>query len=140
VTSSSGAYWKTATWTEVTSGTADVTVNDGSPAQTWDGFGGAFNELGWSYLTTQAMKDQAMQLLFGTDGAHFAWGRIPMGASDYAMSRYTDDEVASGSTDTSMSSFSITRDKEKLIPYIKAAQAVKSDIRFWASPLRRQPG
>jgi len=77
------------------------------------------------------MKDHAMQLLFGTDGAHFAWGRIPMGASDYAMRRYTGDETAN---DTSMSSFSITRDKEKLIPYIKAAQAVKSNIRFWASP------
>jgi glucosylceramidase len=33
-----------------------------------------------------------------------------------------------------MSSFSIAQDKVNLIPYIKAAQAVKSDIRFWASP------
>jgi glucosylceramidase len=131
VTSASGAYWKTATWTEVTSGTADVTVNDTSASQTWEGFGGAFNEKGWSYLTTKDMQDQAMQLLFGTDGAHFAWGRIPIGASDYAMDRYTLDETAN---DTSMASFSIDRDQQKLIPYIKAAQAVKSDIRFWASP------
>ena len=131
VTSASGAYWKTATWTEVTSGTADVTVNDASASQTWEGFGGAFNEKGWSYLTTKAMQDQAIQWLFGTDGAHFAWGRIPIGASDYAISRYSLNETAN---DTSMASFSIARDKEKLIPYIKAAQAVKSDIRFWASP------
>jgi glucosylceramidase len=135
VTSANGAFWQTtAKWTEVTTGTADVTVNDTSTAQTWEGFGGAFNEKGWSYLTTDAMKNQAIQLLFGTDGAHFAWGRIPIGASDYALARYTDDEVASGSTDTSMSSFSIAQDKVNLIPYIKAAQAVKSDIRFWASP------
>jgi glucosylceramidase len=133
VTSASGSYWKSGTWTEVTS-TATVTVNDSSASQTWEGFGGAFNEKGWSFLTTKALQDQAIQLLFGTDGCHFAWGRIPIGASDYGMDRYTDDEVASGSTDTSMSSFSITRDKDKLIPYIKAAQAVKSDIRFWASP------
>jgi glucosylceramidase len=33
-----------------------------------------------------------------------------------------------------MASFSIDQDKKYLIPYIKAAQAVKSDIRFWASP------
>lgn len=130
VTSASGNYWKSGTWTEVTSN-ATVTVNDSSAAQTWEGFGGAFNEKGWSYLTTQAMQNQAIQLLFGTDGAHFAWGRIPIGASDYAIDRYTDDETAN---DTSMSSFSIDRDKQKLIPYIKAAQAVKSDIRFWASP------
>jgi glucosylceramidase len=133
VTSASGSFWKTGTWTEVTS-TATVTVDDTKASQTWEGFGGAFNEKGWSYLTTQAMQDQAIQLLFGTDGAHFAWGRIPIGASDYALARYTDDEVASGSTDTAMSSFSIDQDKKYLIPYIKAAQAVKSDIRFWASP------
>jgi glucosylceramidase len=132
VTSASGSYWKSGTWTEVTS-SATVTVDDTKTSQTWEGFGGAFNEKGWGYLTTKAMQDQALQLLFGTDGCNFAWGRIPIGASDYGTDRYTDDEVSSGS-DTSMASFSITRDKDKLIPYIKAAQAIKSDIRFWASP------
>ena len=130
VTSASGSYWKSGTWTEVTS-TATVTVDDTKTSQTWEGFGGAFNELGWTYLTTKALQDQAMQLLFGTDGCHFAWGRIPMGASDYGTDRYTDDETAN---DTSMGSFSITRDQKNLIPYIKAAQGVKSDLRFWASP------
>ena len=71
VTSASGAFWKTATWTEAT-GTATVTVNATKTYQTWDGFGGAFNELGWSYLTTKALQDQAIQLLFGTDGSRFS--------------------------------------------------------------------
>ena len=30
--------------------------------------------------------------------------------------------------------FSIARDSMRLIPYIKAAQAMKPNIRFWASP------
>jgi glucosylceramidase len=77
------------------------------------------------------MKDEAIQLLFGEDGCHFAWGRIPIGASDYAMDRYTLDETAN---DTSMAMFSIERDKQKLIPYVKAAQAVNPNLRFWASP------
>ena len=130
VTSAAGGYWKTSTWTDGT-GTATVTVNASKTYQTWDGFGGAFNELGWSYLTSKALQDQALQLLFGTEGCHFAWGRIPIGASDYAIDRYTLNE---NSGDTEMSKFSIDRDKQKLIPYIKAAQAVRSDIRFWASP------
>jgi glucosylceramidase len=130
VTSAAGAYWKTATWTEG-AGAATVTVNAASSFQTWEGFGGAFNELGWSYLTTKALQDQALQLLFGNDGCRFAWGRIPMGASDYAMDRYTLNE---NSGDTEMTKFSIERDKQKLIPYIKAAQAIKPEIRFWASP------
>jgi glucosylceramidase len=125
-----------------------VTVNDSSTAQTWVGFGGAFNELGWSYLTSTAMQTQAVTLLFSaTAGANFVWGRVPIGASDYAMNRYTDDDPSSnndptpnssGSTrpaaDTSLTNFSTTRDTQKLIPYIKAAQAVNSNIRFWASP------
>src|SRR6266496_833556 len=130
VTSASGAYWKTGTWTESTA-SATVTVNDATSYQTWEGFGGAFNEKGWSYLTTQQMKDQAISLLFAKDGCNFAWGWIPIGASDYAMDRYSLNET---SGDTAMSSFSIERDKMRLIPYIKAAQAVKSNIRFWASP------
>ena len=36
--------------------------------------------------------------------------------------------------DTTLANFSIARDMKKLIPYIKAAQAVKGNIRFWASP------
>ena len=54
-----------------------------------------------------------------------------MGASDYAIDRYTLDETAD---DTALASFSIARDMKKLIPFIKAAQAVKADIRFWSSP------
>jgi glucosylceramidase len=145
VTSAQNVYWQPATWTEVAGGNADVTVNDCAEQQTWDGFGGTFNEMGWNYLSTQALQDEAMQLLFGADGCRFAWGRIPIGASDYAMDRYTLDDTGADvipdgaesnrpPADTSLSQFSIERDKQKLIPYIKAAQAVKPDLRFWGSP------
>ena len=144
VTSASGNYWKTGTLTETTSN-ATVTVNDASVGQKWEGFGGSFNEMGWSALTSPAMQTQALNLLFSADGANFTWGRIPMGASDYALVRYTNDDTgtdvaanSSGSNrppaDTSTSMFSIARDGMYLIPYIKAAQAVKPGIRFWASP------
>jgi glucosylceramidase len=145
VTSTNNA-WKTTTVAAATSSTADVTVST-TEGQTWEGFGGAFNELGWKYLTTAAMQEEAIRLLFSADGANFAWGRIPMGASDYAEIRYTLDDTAdpndptpnSGETnrppaDTSMSKFSLTRDGKYLIPYIKAALGVKPGLRFWASP------
>ena len=136
-TSSSGScvsgtstVWTPGTLTAST-GSATVTVTDSSAAQNWEGMGGCFNEKGWQYLQSSGTQDRAMQLLFGTDGARFAIGRIPMGASDYAVSRYTDDET---SGDTSMNSFNTTGDAKYIIPYIKAALAVKSDIKFWASP------
>ena len=133
VTSAESAYWTVGTPTEVTTGTADVTVDSSTTYQTWEGFGGAFNELGWSYLSSlsQGDRDYALNLLFGVDGCRFAFGRIPIGASDYAMDRYTLDETAN---DYTMASFSIDRDKQKLIPYVQAALAVKPDIRLWASP------
>jgi len=139
VTSADKAYWKTdGMLTEAASGNADVTVNDTSAAQTWEGFGGAFNEKGWNYLSqlSQADRDLALKLLFGVDGANFAFGRIPIGASDYAMDRYSLDDTAN---DTTMANFSIARDKEKLIPYVKAALAVKSDVHLWASPWSPPP-
>jgi glucosylceramidase len=134
VTSAEGAYWKTdGPLTEVTSGAADVTVDDGAVAQRWDGFGGTFSERSGDYLSRLSASDQqtALQLLFGTDGLRFNRGRIPIGASDYAIDRYTLDETPG---DTSMSMFSIERDKQKLIPYIKAALAVAPGLHLWASP------
>lgn len=134
VTSAPGAYWRTDT--QLIAGTAeraDVTVDDASTAQTWEGFGGAFNEMGWSYLSmlSDSDRDTAIRLLYGADGARFAFGRIPIGASDYAMDRYTLDETAG---DLGLADFSIARDQQRLIPFVKAVQAVKSNIRFWASP------
>jgi glucosylceramidase len=133
VTSAPGAYWQTDGQLAEVTGAADITVDDTSAAQVWEGFGGAFNELGWSYLSMLSDSDRAMalDLLYGADGARFAFGRIPIGASDYAIDRYTLDETAG---DTSLASFSIDRDMDKLIPYVRAAQAVRSNIRFWASP------
>jgi glucosylceramidase len=74
-----------------------------------------------------------MTLLFDPDaGAGFVYGRIPMGASDYATSWYTLDD---GTTpDYTMANFSIARDEQKLIPFIKAALKVKPDLLLWASP------
>lgn len=147
VTSAPGAYWKTdGALAKSNAATADVTVNETATAQTWDGFGAAFNELGWSFLSSTEMQQRALSLLFSaSDGAAFAWGRIPIGASDYAISRYTPDDDGSDvtpdatesnrpSADITLGRFSLARDREKLIPYVKAAQAVKPDLRFWASP------
>jgi glucosylceramidase len=73
-----------------------------------------------------------MRLLFDpNEGAAFVIGRIPMGASDYALVRHTYDETAG---DTALTNFSISRDTTMLIPYVKAAQAINGSIRMWASP------
>ncbi len=55
------------------------------------------------------------------------------------MDRYTLDDTPNNEPDPTMASFSIERDKMRLIPYIKAAQQVKGDIKFWASPWTPPP-
>jgi glucosylceramidase len=134
VTSASGAMWQPGTLTTTTTGASNVTVNDTTTYQRIDGFGGAFNEQGWDNLMqlSPADRTQALTLLFdATNGARFVFGRIPIGSSDYAMSRYTDDETAG---DTSMSNFSITQDQKYLIPYIQGALQINPSLHLWASP------
>jgi glucosylceramidase len=129
-----------------TSGDANVSVRESIEAQTWDGFGGAFTELGWLYLSrlSDADRGQAIQLLFGSSGARLAWGRVPVGGNDYVVSRHTlddmgDDVVPDSNesnrppADLALAKFSIDGDLNNLVPFIKAAQEVKSDIRFWAA-------
>jgi glucosylceramidase len=110
-----------------------VTVNEDTTAQTWDGFGGSFSEAGWDVLQllTPAERDHALTLLFGMDGARFAFGRVPIGANDYAIERYTLNENAG---DYAMDMFSVDHDKQYIIPYVQAALALKPDVRLWASP------
>jgi glucosylceramidase len=136
ITSAQNAYWVTGQVTKLASGTADLNVDKNTTYQRWDGFGGCFNEMGWDALSV--VPDQvtnAMTLLFDANaGANFVYGRLPMGASDYATSWYTLDDTANNAADPNMTSFSIDRDRQKLIPFIKAALQVKPGLRLWASP------
>jgi glucosylceramidase len=114
--------------------TGAATITLGTAKQDWLGWGGTFNEAGWAALQALTAAEQAevMQLLFSaTDGIAFDWGRIPIGASDYAVDRYTLSSAAG--------QFDISRDEMRLIPYIKAAQAVKGDVRYWGSPWTPPP-
>ncbi len=138
VTSGNGNYWQLGEVVEG-GGSATITVDANSEQATWFGFGGTFNEKGWDALkaVSEAERDRAIRLLFDkNEGCGFTYGRIPIGSSDYGLSRYS---LAETPDDFTMQSFSIERDRQDLIPYIKAAMAVKPDIRFWASPWSPPP-
>ncbi|MBN1601683.1 MAG: hypothetical protein JW915_08745 [Chitinispirillaceae bacterium] len=48
IISSENNYWQTGTITQVTSGTPDITIDNSSKKQNWEGFGGTFNKMGWN--------------------------------------------------------------------------------------------
>ena len=78
-----------------------------------------------------------MALLFDpNEGCAFTYGRIPIGSSDYALSRYS---LAETANDFEMENFSIERDRMDLIPYIQAALAIQPDLHLWASPWSPPP-
>lgn len=99
-------------------------------------WGGCFNERGWDKLMqlTEEERNHILDLLFDPnepDGLHLTMGRMPIGSSDFAMTLYSLNETEN---DYEMKNFSIERDKEKLIPYIKAALERQPNLKIWASP------
>ncbi len=112
---------------------ANVIINPDRKRQEIDGFGGCFNELGWDALAylESTERDKIMQELFSANAANFTICRMPIGASDYAMSYYSLNDVAE---DFNMRNFNIDRDRYILIPYIKEAQKFKPDLKIWGSP------
>jgi glucosylceramidase len=110
-----------------------IDINPDEERQTMMGFGGCFNEEGWAALQLLSKKEQSMifRQLFSPDEADFHYNRFPIGASDYAKDFYSFDEVKG---DFQMEHFSIQRDKECLIPYIKEAQKYNPQMTFFASP------
>ena len=132
-------YWQTGTVMDMTSGTADVTITESSMQQVWDGFGGTFNEAGWDALSVldATERDRAIQLLFGARrerGSRMGASRSVPAIT--AINRYTLNDT---SGDYPMNSFSLTRDKMRLIPYIKAALALNPNIKMWGSPWTPPP-
>ena len=111
----------------------DMNLFPGNKLQKIDGFGGCFNELGWEALLSLSPsdRDKIMKELFSPNNSNFSHCRMPIGASDYALSWYSHDEVPE---DFSMRNFNIDRDRYILIPYIKEAQKIHPGLKIWASP------
>jgi glucosylceramidase len=104
--------------------------------QTWEGFGGCFNELGWNALKQlpAAKRQRVMRELFDPRhgaGCRFTVCRTPIGANDYAAEWYSLNEHDG---DFAMRKFSIARDRTHLLPYIQEALALNPQITLFASP------
>lgn len=109
---------------------AEVTT-DGREYQSMLGFGGCFNELGYDalFLLDAEKQQELMKELFCATGLSVC--RLPMGANDYARSWYSLDETPG---DFELEHFSIERDRQALIPYIKQAKPLSPELVLFASP------
>ncbi len=97
------------------------------------GFGGCFNELGARplFALPEPLRRSVVEALFGDSGCAFNFCRLPVGASDFALSWYS---LAETPNDYALEHFSIARDRELLLPYAQAARTVRPDLRLFVSP------
>jgi glucosylceramidase len=112
----------------------DLVVRLDKPQQTIDGWGGCFNELGWTALQTlppEAREEVLRNLFEPGKGLNFTICRMPIGASDYATNWYSLDDTPG---DFELKHFSLERDRALLLPYIKAAMKCQPALKIWGSP------
>ena len=112
----------------------DVEIRAEMPGQRINGFGGCFNEQGWAALKllSPADRQSIFKELFSPGyGASFSICRMPLGANDFSLNWYSYDEY---DQDFGMAKFSIHRDLNTLVPFIKFALAYNPALKFWASP------
>jgi glucosylceramidase len=112
-----------------------VWVNTASRFQTIEGFGGAFTEaaaVSWLALDA-AKREELLNACFARDGGHgYSLCRVHMGSCDFALGNYAHVETPE---DMALASFSIERDRQALLPFIKAAQRVAGEpVKLLASP------
>lgn len=111
----------------------DINLSNTEQYQEIIGFGGAFNEVGWEAIShlTQDKKKEIFDELFLKEGCNFTLCRTPIGASDFALDAYSLNDVRN---DYEMKHFSIERDKENLIPFIKEGLKTNSELKLWSCP------
>jgi glucosylceramidase len=114
---------------------ARVWVNPERAFQSIEGFGGAFTEASavtWLKLSP-ARRSEVLRDYFDPDFGHgYSLCRVHMNSCDFALGNYAHAEEPD---DVDLNSFSIDRDRQALLPFIKAAQhAAGAPFKLLVSP------
>ncbi|MNO19385.1 O-Glycosyl hydrolase family 30 [compost metagenome] len=118
--------------------TVTVTIDESQTYQEVDGFGASFTDSA-AYLMNQVLsleqRAELMRKLFDpAAGIGLSVLRNPMGASDFARTVYSYNDLPVGETDTALGRFSIAHDEEDIIPLLQQAVALNPQIKLMASP------
>src|SRR6187402_2859143 len=112
-----------------------LVVNRTRQFQTLEGFGAAFTEAAavtWKALP-KAQADALLHNYFDADTGHgYRLCRVHMNSCDFALGNYAHADVAG---DVALEHFNIDRDRQALLPFIKAAlEVAKEPIQLLVSP------
>jgi len=110
-----------------------VFVNPGKTFQEYLGIGGAITDASSEVFSklNDAQQNRLLQSLYGKDGIGYNIIRTSIHSSDFGLGSHTYIEEG----DTELKTFSIEKDKEKRLPFIKRAiDLIEKDLVFYASP------
>ncbi len=98
------------------------------------GFGAAFTDASCYLLSVldEQKRGALLNDLLGPNGLRLCVGRTCIGASDYSRFAYTLDE--SPDPDPELQRFSLEHDREYILPILRDAQKVNSDLFLFSSP------
>jgi glucosylceramidase len=120
------------------SATLTITVDDSVKYQEIDGFGASLSESSAWLLKrklTDPQRREALLMLFDRKrGIGLSMLRQPMGASDFALSEYSYDDVPVGETDPELKKFSLDHDRVDILPVLKEILAINPKIKIIGSP------
>lgn len=110
-----------------------VFVNPKKTFQEFLGIGGAITDASSEVFATlnKEQQEEFLQAYFGKNGINYTIIRTSIHSSDFGLGSHT--YVEEG--DAALKTFSIEKDKEKRIPFIKRAiELIEDDLVFYASP------
>jgi len=120
---------------DVQPGAARLHVDTTRRFQAIEGFGGAFTEAAavtWQRLSSERQQAFLRDCFDPVDGHGYTLCRVHINSCDFSLGHYAHVERAG---DEALASFSIERDRQALLPMIKAAQAVAGrPLKILASP------
>jgi glucosylceramidase len=110
-----------------------IFINPKKTFQKYLGIGGAITDASSEVFATlnETQQNKLLESLYGKDGIGYNIIRTSIHSSDFGLGSFT--YVKEGDAD--LKTFSIEKDKEKRIPFIKRAiDLIKNDLVFYASP------
>lgn len=124
--------------TEPGAGVCEIAVDGNEAYQEIDGFGASLTDSA-AYLIHQVLdpeqREEVMRKLFHPeDGIGLSVLRNPMGASDYARTVYSYNDLPEHDTDPELARFSIAHDEADIIPLLQQAAALNPEVKLFASP------
>jgi glucosylceramidase len=108
-----------------------ITVNPNTTYQTIVGFGGSMTDAAAYNIFNSPSRNTIMSNLFGSTGIGLSFLRQPIGTADFSRAFYSLDD---GSSDPSLSRFSISKDQAYIIPILQQAKSLDPQLTFMASP------